>query len=132
MLCGQMKALCAFKFLFFFEGRCETYENLPFLSNKSCFQGSTACNFEMIFERGRKKPTPKGNPVNGEHSERDTFVSRCPQSVFFFHADLIQCYPVASQRASEWGQYQGVIISLVTGLREIPWVSNLCFPISYK
>lgn len=54
-----MKALCAFKFLFFLEVPCEPYEKLPFLSNKPCFQGSTACDFEIIFEKGRKNQPKK-------------------------------------------------------------------------
>lgn len=50
----------------------------------------------------------------------------------FFHPDLIQCCPVASQEASEWSQSESVVISLVTELREIPRVSSLCFSIPYS
>lgn len=133
MLCGQKKGLCAFKFLFFIEVPCEPYKKLPFLSNKPCSQGSTACNFEMVSEKGRKK-TPKRQPCEWRaFTERDKFGSNCSQPVFFFksRSDLVLSFCQAE------GNWVGSVTkcghqSLNWPEREIPWVSDLCFLIPWK
>lgn len=82
-----------------------------FVSNKPCFQGSTTCNFEIIFEKGRGKNQPKkGNPVNGEHSQRWLNLGPDAPNLFFFfsyRSDLVWsfCQPVGNWVGSitRWG-----------------------------
>lgn len=68
------------------------------------FKDQLLVTLKQFLKRRGKKTTQKGNSVNGEHSQTGINLGPDVPNMVFFHPDLIWCCPIASQRATEWGQ----------------------------